>query len=159
MWGEGAIYLQLLLKLYKVGTHRMRATLILRRARTPKPWRNGPPLLQPLQLYREILRAHRKLPKTQRDLGDPYVKAEFRAHKDIDNPLQIIGFLTSWQEYLTMVKKNTDEDWKRYQISKEAIDKMSDDQIIQFYELMKETKNIYNDSNDAPSESEEDNKS
>ncbi len=103
------------------------------------------PLLSPLKLYREILRAHRKLPRPQRELGDEYVKAEFRAHKDIDNPLQIVGFLSSWQNYLTMVKKNTHEDWKKYKLPEKLLEKMSDDQIIQFYELMKETRNIYNE--------------
>ncbi|KAF6009888.1 hypothetical protein HII12_003434 [Brettanomyces bruxellensis] len=103
------------------------------------------PLLPPLKLYREILRAHRKLPKAQKGLGDEYVRAEFRAHKNIDNPLQIVGFLSSWQNYLVVVKKNTHDDWKKYRIPEKLLEKMSDDQIIQFYELMKETRNIYSD--------------
>ena len=49
-------------------------------------------LLPPIPLYRTILRTHRKrLNVEQRVLGDMYVKAEFRAHRDIDNPVQIVG--------------------------------------------------------------------
>lgn len=48
-------------------------------------------LLPPIPLYRRILRAHRnRLPVEERTLGDLYVKAEFKAHKDIDNPVHIV---------------------------------------------------------------------
>lgn len=124
----------------------MKPGFVLFKHGSSRPWRKNPPLLPPLKLYREILRAHRKLPKSQRALGDDYVKAEFRAHKDITNPLQIIGFLSSWQNYLTAVKKNTDEDWRRYQIPKHVLEHMNDDQIIQFYDLMRETKNVFGES-------------
>ena len=50
-------------------------------------------LLPPLQLYRRILRVHRKkLEPEMRLLGDGYVKSEFRAHKDVENPLHIVCF-------------------------------------------------------------------
>lgn len=57
------------------------------------PFRPAPAaLLPPIPLYRTLLRTHRKvLPVEQRLLGDMYVKAEFRAHKDIDNPVQIVS--------------------------------------------------------------------
>jgi len=48
-------------------------------------------LLPPIPLYRRLLRSHRKrLGVEERLLGDMYVKAEFRAHRDIDNPVQIV---------------------------------------------------------------------
>jgi hypothetical protein len=47
-------------------------------------------LLPPLQLYRRILRVHRKLDPEMRVLGDSYVKNEFRAHKTVENPLHIV---------------------------------------------------------------------
>lgn len=58
-----------------------------------KPFRPAPAaLLPPIPLYRRLLRAHRKrLPMQERLLGDEYVKAEFKAHKDIDNPVQIVS--------------------------------------------------------------------
>jgi hypothetical protein len=47
-------------------------------------------LLPPIPLFRRILRAHRRLPSEQRVLGDLYVKAEFRAHQEIENPVHIV---------------------------------------------------------------------
>lgn len=47
-------------------------------------------LLPPLQLYRRILRVHRKLDPEMRVLGDSYVKNEFRAHRTAENPLHIV---------------------------------------------------------------------
>ncbi|KAF9348915.1 acetate non-utilizing protein 9 [Mortierella sp. AD094] len=61
-------------------------------------------LIPPLTLYRQILRAHRvHLPPQFRILGDGYVKAEFHRHKDVENPLYIVGFLEQWQEYLNHI--------------------------------------------------------
>lgn len=49
-------------------------------------------LLPPIPLYRRILRSHRKkLPVEERTLGDLYVKSEFKLHKNIDNPVQIVS--------------------------------------------------------------------
>jgi hypothetical protein len=50
-------------------------------------------LLPPLQLYRRILRVHRKLDPEMRVLGDSYVKKEFRAHRTAENPLHIVRLL------------------------------------------------------------------
>lgn len=47
-------------------------------------------LLPPLQLYRRLLRVHRKLDPEMRVLGDSYVKKEFRAHRNAENPLHIV---------------------------------------------------------------------
>jgi len=49
-------------------------------------------LLPPIPLYRRILRTHRKkLGHEERVLGDLYVKAEFRAHREVENPVQIVS--------------------------------------------------------------------
>ncbi|KAL5120352.1 hypothetical protein ACEQ8H_001642 [Pleosporales sp. CAS-2024a] len=91
-------------------------------------------LLPPIPLYRTILRTHRKrLDAEQRILGDAYVKSEFRAHKDIDNPVQIIGFLSEWQMYAQTLQG---DGWRGEKMDKGKIDKMSDQQIGQLYELM-----------------------
>ena len=48
-------------------------------------------LLPPIPLYRRLLRAHRKfLPHEMRMLGDEYIKAEFRAHRKVDNPQHLV---------------------------------------------------------------------
>jgi hypothetical protein len=58
-----------------------------------KPFRPAPmALLPPIPLYRRLLRTHRKkLGPQERVLGDMYVKSEFRAHKDIENPVHIVS--------------------------------------------------------------------
>ena len=49
-------------------------------------------LLPPIPLYRRLLRTHRKfLPKQMRLLGDEYVKSEFRAHRNVENPVHIVS--------------------------------------------------------------------
>lgn len=96
-------------------------------------------LLPPLQLYRSILRAHRQLPELQRSLGDKYVTSEFKLHKDTDNPLHIVGFLASWQDYLKLINNGT---WQTGSLSRETFEKMSPDQVVQLYELMKESERV-----------------
>lgn len=55
----------------------------------------GLALLPPIPLYRRVLRAHRKLPREMRVLGDEYAKSEFRAHKNVDNPVHIVRLLAT----------------------------------------------------------------
>ncbi|KAK4982302.1 hypothetical protein LTR66_001451 [Elasticomyces elasticus] len=92
-------------------------------------------LLPPIPLYRRILRTHRqKLPAGMRLMGDEYVKSEFRAHRNVDNPVHIIGFLTEWQMYAQQLEGDS---WRGETMDKTKIDKMSDQQLGQMYELMK----------------------
>jgi hypothetical protein len=72
---------------------------------TPAVAGNTERILPPLVLYRRLLRAHRKyLPRGARQIGDGYVKAEFHRTKNVENPVQIIGFLTQWQVSLTAIE-------------------------------------------------------
>lgn len=80
-----------------------------------------------------MLRAHRKLDVETRTLGDDYVKAEFRAHRTVDNPLYIVGFLSQWQKYAEMIEGDT---WKTEKLDMDQLGKMSDEQVVQLYELM-----------------------
>ena len=61
--------------------------------------------LPPLQLYRRILRVHRKLEPEMRVLGDSYVKNEFRAHRGVENPLHIVCLFLSELVWLYRVKE------------------------------------------------------
>lgn len=106
----------------------MRASLVLM-VKARRPERNAPALLPPLQLYRRILRGHKKyLPEMERSLGDQYVKAEFRAHKDIDNPLHIVGFLVSWQDYLAQL---SGDKWNKGGLTPGQLEEMSPEQVGQ----------------------------
>lgn len=62
-----------------------------------------------------------------------YIKSEFRLHKDIQDPLQIVGFLSQWQKYLEMIKGDT---WRHEKLDLSVLQKMTDEQIVQLYELM-----------------------
>ncbi|KAL2003698.1 hypothetical protein VTN02DRAFT_2729 [Thermoascus thermophilus] len=96
-------------------------------------------LLPPIPLYRRILRVHRKkLPPEMRLLGDEYVKSEFRAHRNVENPIHIVGFLTEWQLY---AQKLEGDSWRGEKLDKAKLDKMSDQQIGQLYELMRTIQN------------------
>jgi hypothetical protein len=91
-------------------------------------------LLPPIPLYRRLLRIHRKkLESEARLFGDTYVKAEFRRHKDVENPLHIVAFLTQWQQYGQQLEG---DGWREEKLDAGFLDKMSDQQIGQMYELM-----------------------
>ena len=114
-------------------TSRLLASPVVQRI---KPGQKSPPLalLPPIPLYRRLLRIHRKkLQAEERIFGDTYLKAEFRRHKDIENPLHIVGFLTQWQQYGQQLEG---DQWKEDKLDTRFLDKMSDQQIGQMYELM-----------------------
>ncbi|KAJ8128342.1 hypothetical protein O1611_g5289 [Lasiodiplodia mahajangana] len=119
----------------------MRATsrLLAAAATTGNGLRPAPlAILPPIPLYRRLLRAHRKhLPPDMRLLGDQYVKNEFRLHRDVDNPAHLIGFLTEWQLYAQTIEGDS---WKGEKLDPAKVEKMSDQQIGQMYELMKAIK-------------------
>jgi hypothetical protein len=54
-----------------------------------------------LLLYRSILKAHKKhLPPEMKQLGDVYVRSEFKLHKPVKQSKQLDEFFTSWEDYL-----------------------------------------------------------
>ena len=74
-----------------------------------------------------------------RVLGDEYIKSEFRAHRDVENPVHIvrgrffwingllanalqIGFLTEWQMY---AQKLEGDSWKGERMDMAKVEKMS----------------------------------
>ncbi|CED83221.1 acn9-domain-containing protein [Phaffia rhodozyma] len=98
-------------------------------------------LLPPIPLFRRLLRAHRKLPIDMRSLGDTYVRDEFKRHKSTDNPLHIIGFLSQWKHYLDSLEKGELDRGRT--LDMEKLEKMSNEQMGQLYELMHAAKNIW----------------
>ncbi|CAG8467358.1 7815_t:CDS:2 [Ambispora gerdemannii] len=108
-----------------------------------KPFLNpNKSLPPPLILYRQILRTHRHLPAAHRALGDAYVKAEFKRHKDVDNPVHVVGFIGQWQVYLEELKKQMREQKKDKigviipklgkKLDLDSLEKFSEQQIGQF---------------------------
>ncbi|KAL7482649.1 hypothetical protein ACHAW6_008315, partial [Cyclotella cf. meneghiniana] len=59
-----------------------------------------------LNLYRSILHAHSKyLPTEMRQLGDAYVKSEFRLHKSVMKAEQLQNFWEEWEKYLGHIEE------------------------------------------------------
>ncbi|KAF9266389.1 ACN9-domain-containing protein [Marasmius fiardii PR-910] len=101
-------------------------------------------LLPPKPLYRRLLRAHRFLPREMRLLGDDYVKAEFRRHREVTNPVHIIGFLSQWKMYLQELPQGPGGDpFKGKKLDPMLLEKMSSEQLGQLYELMQATKEVW----------------
>ncbi|RPA86798.1 ACN9 domain-containing protein [Ascobolus immersus RN42] len=99
----------------------------------------------PLQLYRGILRAHRtKLPKPARELGDSYVKHEWRLHKGVTDGVIVTKFLTEWKGYLDNIAALPDKEsvqkLKPLRSSQELLNQLSEEQVGQLYELMQAIK-------------------
>ena len=69
-----------------------------------------------------------------RVLGDEYVKSEFRRHRAVDNPVHIVGFLTEWQLYAQQLEGDA---WRGQRLDRAKLDKMSDEQVAQLYEMMR----------------------
>ena len=77
--------------------------------------------------------------------GDTYLKAEFRRHRGIENPLHIVGFLQQWQTYGEMLDRKVGEgqagdgtEWMKGSeewAMESLLEKMNDQQVGQVWEL------------------------
>lgn len=94
---------------------------------------------QALQLYRTIFRLHRQLPPEFRQLGDMYVKSEFRAHKNVTGQATIMEFLFRWTEYKNAMLQQV-KDGLKLEGRKIDLESLKDEQIIQLNELRQEIK-------------------
>ncbi|NXJ11037.1 SDHF3 factor, partial [Odontophorus gujanensis] len=94
-------------------------------------------------LYRRILLLHRALPPALRELGDRYVKEEFRKHKAA-GPAEAQRFLREWEATLIWQQINEDKQNSRkkavfgIQLTEEKLNDFRDEQIGQLKELMDE---------------------
>ena len=62
-----------------------------------------------MTLYRNLMKLQlRKVPEDLRELGDLYIKKEFRLHLDKANEDQMTKFLMGWQQYETMLTNQLD---------------------------------------------------
>jgi len=131
----------------------MRSTLVvLARSLTSRPLNvrhANAALLPPIPLYRRLLRAHRALPHEMRSLGDDYVRSEFRRHRDVTNPVYIMGFLSQWKRYLDDLPIGPNVGgFGGKKLDPTIFEKMSPEQLAQLYEVMQATKDVW-----KPSES------
>ncbi|XP_050360836.1 succinate dehydrogenase assembly factor 3, mitochondrial [Nymphalis io] len=103
-------------------------------------------------LYKLIFRLHRALPAELRILGDNYAREEFKRHKNC-NPQEANIFLNEWTDYAINLARQTKplHQAKRKTVGKyldpKMLDYMTDEQLVQLYELHKATSLKSNDSN------------
>ncbi|KAF8960029.1 hypothetical protein BDZ97DRAFT_1835088 [Flammula alnicola] len=100
-------------------------------------------LYPPLPLYRRLLRSHRNLPTDMRALGDDYVKSEFRRHREVTNPVYIMGFLSQWKMYLDQMPSDPHVKFAGQRLDPTVFEKMSSEQLGQLYELMHAAKDVW----------------
>jgi hypothetical protein len=96
-----------------------------------------------LRLYRSILREHRHLPPEMRMLGDPYVKEEFRLHKNA-KPEHLQPFYEQWIDYLGHLRNASHNPEALGQnIPIETIDQLDDEQKQKLFTMHDETYRIF----------------
>jgi len=79
-----------------------------------------------------------------RSLGDDYVKSEFRRHKDVTNPVYIMGFLTQWKAYLDQLPAGPGaRAYRGKRLDPTIFEKMSSEQLAQLYEVMHVAKDVW----------------
>lgn len=78
-----------------------------------------------------------------RYLGDEYVKAEFRRHREVTKPAHIIGFLSQWKLYLEELPHDADAKSFGKKLDTTIFEKLSSEQLGQLYELMHATKDVW----------------
>ena len=87
-----------------------------------------------LRLYRAILREHRRsLPEEMRELGDKFVRYEFRLHRTA-SPEIAAGFIQGWEEYLSSFRSQS---FGAY-IDEERLGELSEDQQQKLRDLRAE---------------------
>jgi len=88
-----------------------------------------------LALYRSILRAHQRLlPPEARELGDAYVKEEFKLHRDAA-PNFLVQFERQWRDYLTSLKVTQNEGVIGREMTPDEVASLSDDQKVQLLKI------------------------
>lgn len=102
-----------------------------------------------LSLFRQVLRMHRrKLPAVHRDLGDRYVRQEFRAIGIADKqptPQQEAAFMQEWRDYLSHLEVEADMLGVGRDLADDVVESLSDEQQLQLQKLRDHTATINSD--------------
>uniref|UniRef100_A0A8W7Q4X1 Succinate dehydrogenase assembly factor 3 n=1 Tax=Anopheles coluzzii TaxID=1518534 RepID=A0A8W7Q4X1_ANOCL len=97
-------------------------------------------------LYKTILRMHRGLPVALQELGNNYVKEEFKRHKNC-SPMESQKFMSEWAGYAINLAEQLGLRGKPGTIgmigedlTENQLNHFRDEQIAQLYELLQEAK-------------------
>lgn len=98
-----------------------------------------------LNLYRNILREHRKLPAAMRLIGDDYVRNEFKLHKVTTSTQHLNSFFTGWMSYLSALRDQRKAGSKiGRHLSPEEERHLSAEQQEKVKQIRTETKSTFN---------------
>lgn len=91
-------------------------------------------------LYKLIFRLHKSMPFELREIGNSYVRNEFKLHKTA-TPEQTKTFMTEWANYTKTLMKQVNPKYnvKFGENLEYKLDDFNDGQITQLYELFLET--------------------
>lgn len=107
-------------------------------------------------LYKTVLRLHRGLPEELRELGNNYARDEWRRHLKCQ-PSEAHIFMTEWAKYAVTLSEQLGLKGKAKgklgdTLDHDAVEKLSDQQTVQLYELMVAAKGLDNDVTELTSE-------
>ncbi|CAM9989018.1 unnamed protein product [Laminaria digitata] len=98
---------------------------------------SGGARLSMIRLYKDILRQHRfALPPKHRELGDRYVRSEFKAHKSATGD-QVAQFAHAWQTYLDQLREQSGQVGQS--LSEDDVAHLNDEQRAQLFRLKQQT--------------------
>ncbi|CAM9368900.1 unnamed protein product [Hapterophycus canaliculatus] len=90
-----------------------------------------------IRLYKDILRQHRfALPPKHRELGDRYVRSEFKAHKEATGD-QVAQFMHAWESYLEQLRHQSGQVGRS--LSEDEAAHLNDEQREQLFRLKQQT--------------------
>ncbi|CAF0777057.1 unnamed protein product [Brachionus calyciflorus] len=93
------------------------------------------------RLYKIIFRLHKSLPGELKQIGDSYVRHEFKLHKNA-NPEQTSLFMNEWANYVQILMKQVNPKFKQkigQDLGESKLNNFNENQVRQLYELFKET--------------------
>eukprot|EP00903_Cladosiphon_okamuranus_P014821 g13726.t1 len=97
---------------------------------------SGPARSSVLRLYKDILRQHRfALPPKHRELGDRYVRSEFKAHKEATGD-QVAQFMHAWRSYLEQLRNESGQVGRP--LSEDDVAHLNDEQREQLLRLQQQ---------------------
>lgn len=94
------------------------------------------------RLYKMIFQLHKSMPIELRDMGNAYVRNEFKLHKSA-NPDQTKTFMKEWGNYTKTLMKQVNPKYKTklgVNFELEQLDDFNDGQVSQLYELFQASK-------------------
>lgn len=91
------------------------------------------------RLYKIIFRLHKSMPDELRDMGNAYVRSEFKLHKNAA-PEHVKIFMNEWGNYTKTLMRQVNPKYglKLGAPLEDKLDELNDNQVTQLYELFLE---------------------